>query len=94
MTIEEYRKEKEIFKKAIEDGEFKGEKVEEVGMYRIRLGDAILCDDGEFRTVSGKDICYDSFIGHTIFGESYMSGYQKAVRFVCPVWHKDVKIRG
>ena len=92
--IEEYRKEKEIFKKAIEAGEFKGEKVEEVGMASIIPGDAILCDDGEFRTVSGKDIHYNDFIGHTIFGKSYMSGYQKAVRFVCPVWHKGVKIRG
>lgn len=94
MKTKEHKESVDFFKKAIEAGEFKGEKVEEVGMYRIRLGDAILCDDGEFRTVSGKDIRYDSFMGHTIFGESYMSGYQKVVRVVCPVWHKGVKIRG
>lgn len=86
MTIKEYRKEKEIFKKAIEAGEFKGEKVEEVGMYRINPGDAILCDDGEFRTVCESNIGYDSFMGYTIFGNSYMSGYQKVVRAIYPIW--------
>lgn len=84
----------DFFKKILEVGEFKGEKVEEVGMYRINPGDAILCDDGEFRTVCKSNIKYDSFTGYAIFGNSYMSGYQKAVRAIYPIWKNGTKTRG
>ena len=41
----------------------------------IRPGDCILCNDGEIRTIGAKDI-KKSFIGITIFGDSYKCGHQ------------------
>ncbi len=39
----------------------------------VRGGDTIVVN-GELKTVCGKDIHRDSFIGITIFGDSYMGG--------------------
>ena len=50
----------------------------------VRAGDCILCLDEVVRTVSENNIKYDSFMGRTIFGDSYQLGY-KPVKVVCPI---------
>lgn len=50
----------------------------------VRAGDCILCLDGVVRTVSENDIKHDSFMGRSIFGDSYQLGH-KPVKVVCPV---------
>ena len=48
----------------------------------IRVGDTILCKDGNLRTVCKNNIKYDSFMGLSIFGDSYMLGYEKVQKAV------------
>jgi hypothetical protein len=43
---------------------------------QINVGDIIICPDGRERTVCRSNIKYDSFIGRTIFGDSYHLGYK------------------
>lgn len=43
----------------------------------IAVGDTILCKDGVIRTVCSSHIVSDSFMGLTIFGDSYSLGYEK-----------------
>ena len=43
----------------------------------IKIGDTIICEDGEMRTVCKNNIKYSGFMGTTIFGDSYHSGYKK-----------------
>ena len=42
----------------------------------IRSGDIIICSDGIERTVCNNNIKYDSFMGVSIFGDSYRNGHQ------------------
>ena len=42
----------------------------------IVAGDIIVCPDGRERTLSSVDIRYNSFMGVTIFGDSYNCGYK------------------
>lgn len=60
--------------------------IQEVNMSQIVAGDAIVCGDGKVRTVCQKDIRHGGFCGITIFGSSYISGYQKVkrVKFAVP----------
>lgn len=60
--------------------------IEEVHMAQIVAGDTIMCGDEKMRTVCKNDIKYGGFCGITIFGSSYISGYQKVkrVRFIVP----------
>lgn len=45
----------------------------------IRQGDTIV-HNGEVKTVAGNNIqCY-SFMGVTLFGDSYKMGYQKVIK--------------
>jgi len=43
---------------------------------RIVAGDIIVCPDGKERTVCQLDIKYNSFLGVTIFGDSYHGGHK------------------
>ncbi len=38
--------------------------------------------DGKMRTVSQQNIKNDSFMGRTIFGNSYAIGYQPVTKFI------------
>lgn len=60
--------------------------IEEVHMAQIVAGDTIICGDEKMRTVCKKDIQHGGFCGITIFGSSYISGYQKVnrVQFIVP----------
>lgn len=48
--------------------------VVEVHISEIRPGDTILHTDGEIRTVCGKNITRDPFMGISLFGDSYRLG--------------------
>jgi hypothetical protein len=53
--------------------------MEAIHISEIKSGDAIL-HNGEVKTVSNNDIKEDSFMGRTIFGDSYKLGYKKVIR--------------
>ena len=46
----------------------------EVPISTIRIGDTVLNRKGLETTVCGNDINYDSFMGYTLFGDSYKLG--------------------
>lgn len=48
----------------------------------IRPGDSILCKDGHIRTVCQKDIKWDSFMGTSIFGDTYVLGREKVNKII------------
>lgn len=56
----------------------------EVHISTIRQGDTII-HNGKISTVCRKDIHYDTFMGTTIFGDSYRLGYKKItlIHFKC-----------
>lgn len=68
--------------------------IQEVHMSQIMVGDTIVCGDEKIRTVCKKDIHYGGFCGITIFGSSYISGYQKVkrVKFTVPT-NKGIVLR-
>ena len=45
----------------------------------IKVGDTII-HNGEMKTISGNNIKQDSFIGTTLFGDSYHIGYKLVER--------------
>jgi hypothetical protein len=49
-------------------------KTVEVHISTISIGDSIICNDGFERTISKRNIKQDTFIGTTIFGDSYRLG--------------------
>jgi hypothetical protein len=53
--------------------------VEETHISNIRIGDTIM-HNGVMTTVSGTNIKHDSFMGKTLFGDSYHSGYKPVQR--------------
>jgi hypothetical protein len=55
--------------------------MENVHISRIRIGDTVL-HDGEVKTVSGKSLKYDSFMGITLFGDCYRLGYKLVTRIL------------
>ena len=68
--------------------------IEDVHMSQISAGDTIVCSDGNIRTVCKKDIKRGGFFGTSIFGNSYISGYQRVnrVKFVVPT-NKGIVLR-
>ncbi len=52
------------------------QKIELVDISTIRAGDTIV-HDGKLRTVCNNNIQYCSFMGITLFGDSYKSGHTK-----------------
>ena len=49
--------------------------IKSIHISMIRSGDTIV-HDGVEKTVSGSDIKHDSFMGKTIFGDSYKLGHK------------------
>lgn len=58
--------------------------IKEVHINQVVPGDTILHVDGEIRTIGKSNIGGDSFMGKTLFGDSYHSGHKlvKKVTFV------------
>ena len=56
--------------------------VEEVHISQIRVGDIILHNNGETETVCRKHLKRDSFMGHTLFGNSYKLGRTLVKRLI------------
>jgi hypothetical protein len=54
-------------------------KVESVHISQITVGDTII-HDGEMRTVNANNIKNDSFLGRSIFGDSYNLGTKKVIK--------------
>lgn len=48
----------------------------------IEIGDVIICADGKMRTVCRNNIKYDSFMGLSIFGDTYRLGYEKVKKVI------------
>ena len=42
----------------------------------IQQGDTVICSDNVHRTVCPKDIKFSSFMGRTLFGDSYALGHK------------------
>ena len=53
--------------------------IEEVHISRIRVGDAII-HEGHMRTICNTVLRRDSFMGITLFGDSYHLGYKLVKR--------------
>jgi hypothetical protein len=53
--------------------------MEQVHITEIRSGDAIM-HNGELKTVCNRTLKYSSFMGVTLFGDSYNLGYKKVTR--------------
>jgi hypothetical protein len=51
----------------------------EIHISLIVVGDMII-HNGEMKTVSGNNIKVDSFMGTTLFGDSYKIGYKKVIK--------------
>lgn len=49
----------------------------------IRPGDTVF-HEGKVRTVCASNLKRDPFMGHTLFGDSYMIGYRPVHRVVMP----------
>lgn len=64
--------------------EGKNYRVNEVHISCIKSGDTIIHNDGKLTTVCISNIKKDSFMGITLFGDSYKLGYQlvKKVEFI------------
>lgn len=58
-----------------------------VHISEIKPGDVIICPDGVDRTVGKNDIKENSFMGRSIFGDSYHSGYKKVKKVVYPTFN-------
>ena len=61
-------------------GEAMNDRDKVVHINTIVPGDVIVCHDGRDRTVTAKDIKYDSFMGKSIFGDTYHIGTVKIRR--------------
>lgn len=55
----------------------KNMKIVEVHISTIKSGDTILHTDGKISTVCKNNIKKGGFMGTSIFGDSYKSGYEK-----------------
>lgn len=66
-------------------------KTESVHISQISAGDLIE-HDGKLTTVSGNNIKTDSFIGRTLFGDSYNLGYKPVIKVVAWISEKGLLI--
>lgn len=62
-------------------------KTEPVHISTISAGDTI-CHNGKISTVSGNNIKRDSFMGTTLFGDSYRSGHRPVEKVVA--WKTEI----
>lgn len=44
-------------------------------MIEVKIGDTVLCRNGHLRTVGKGNIKHGSFMGTTLFGDSYKLGH-------------------
>ena len=58
-----------------------GVSIETVHIKDIKAGDTVLFHGAE-KTVTAKDIKEDSFMGRTLFGDSYCLGYLAVLKVV------------
>ena len=58
-------------------------KIDETHIDNIRVGDVIL-HNGKEMTVCAKDITRDQFMGTSLFGDCYMSGYKPVKKVILP----------
>ena len=65
--------------------------IKEVHIKTIKVGDTVLCKDGEQRTICKNNISYGGFMGTSIFGDSYKSGYEKVKKVIFKRWCKEKK---
>lgn len=56
---------------------------------RIVPGDIIACPDGRERTVCQTNIKYNSFMGVTIFGDSYHIGHKLVPTILLDTFKKE-----
>ncbi|NQY42382.1 MAG: hypothetical protein HRT87_03430 [Legionellales bacterium] len=59
--------------------EGKSYKIKLIDVSEVRAHDTIVFD-GKLMTVGPKNIKYDSFMGHSVFGSSFILGTQKVVK--------------
>lgn len=57
-------------------------KIQLIHIYDIKVGDTVVCEDGQMRTVCKNNIKYNGFIGTTLFGDCYHSGYKKVKKVI------------
>jgi len=62
-------------------------RIEEINKHLVKAGDTIIFDGTE-KTVCKNDITYCQFMGKSIFGYNFKSGYEKVKRVVYPIWCK------
>lgn len=48
----------------------------------IKVGDIIICKDGEMRTVCRNNITNDSLMGLCLFGDSYRLGHEPVIKVI------------
>ncbi|EQA7971376.1 hypothetical protein ACX863_000071 [Shigella sonnei] len=58
-----------------------GVSIETVHIKDIKVGDTVLFHGVE-KTVTAKDITEDSFMGRSLFGDSYCLGYRAVLKVV------------
>ena len=51
----------------------------------VRKGDTVI-HNGVMKTISGTDIKINTFVGTTLFGDSYNNGYKKVTVVIFPKW--------
>lgn len=56
---------------------------------KIRVGDLVR-HQGLIKTVCGKDLRFDRFIGATLFGDSYRSGVKPVTKIILSLGIDDV----
>ncbi len=57
-------------------------KIQLVHIDTVKAGDTVICEDGQMRTVCRNNIKHDGFMGTTLFGNSYRSGYEKVKKVI------------
>lgn len=57
-------------------------RIELVHIDTIKVGDTIIYEDGQMRTVCKNNIKYGGFMGTTLFGDSYRSGHKKVKKVI------------
>lgn len=62
-------------------------KTEIVPTWKIKSGDTLLID-GEPKTITGKWIKNDPFMGVTLFGDAYLKSRRMVERVLYPRWNK------
>lgn len=56
-------------------------KIEDIHINNLKQGDTII-HNGVISTVTGKDLKYSSFMGRTVFGDSYHCGHKPVKKVI------------